>query len=308
MSDVKRTLEWERRWAVWAGVSAIAAAFFFVAYFVLLRSLPHGDFDADFLRQIDDHRAQSVVSGGVELLGVLCLIFPLVYLFRAADARMPAVRSRLLPAVIIAPLLFGLAGFMQPILLNSAATDFLGGTIPSNPHAANELASDTVSQQSLRPFVAGLYFGGGIGMAVVMFYICLYSMRAGLLARFWGSLGMATGFLTFLFGPFPFAMIWFAYLGLLMLDRLPGKRPPAWEAGKAVPWLTPGERMAKQMDPRGKPGDGPGDGEVIDEAPKDDAPADADSGTGPVSAAGLGGNPDVNPARKRGERRKRKGN
>ena len=40
-------------------------------------------------------------------------------------------------------------------------------------------------------------------------------MRTGLLTRFWGSLGMALGAVSFIF--FQFALLWFVYLGLLLL-------------------------------------------------------------------------------------------
>lgn len=289
MTDKDRTLEWERRWATWAGVSAALGVAFLIAYYVLLRDLPRGEVDVEFLQKIDEHRGSNILSGFMELAGLVCFIFPLAYLFRAAAVRMPAVRPRLIGAVVVAPLLIGLAAVMQSILLNSAATDFFASQIPAKMSAANQAASDTVSDQGLRPLVAGLYFGGGIGFAAVMFYTGLFSMRAGLLSRFWGSLGMATGVLTLLFGPVPFAMIWFGYLGLLIADRLPGDRPKAWDAGEAVPWPTPGEKMAAQMDPRGKgdEADSPDGGDVVDTAGRD-----------------LGDS--SNPPRQRGERRKRK--
>ena len=72
-------------------------------------------------------------------------------------------------------------------------------------------------------------------------------MRAGLLTRFWGSLGMAVG-VAALIGFFPFSLIWFIYLGLLLLGRVPGGRPPAWAAGEAVPWPTPGEKAAAELE------------------------------------------------------------
>ena len=30
---------------------------------------------------------------------------------------------------------------------------------------------------------------------------------------------------------------------------LPGGRPPAWEAGEAIPWPTPGEKAAGELEP-----------------------------------------------------------
>jgi hypothetical protein len=84
-------------------------------------------------------------------------------------------------------------------------------------------------------------------------------MRMGLLSRFWGSLGMALGVAALLL-LVQFCLIFFIYFGLLLIGKLPGGRPPAWAAGEAVPWPTPGERMAKEMEPKdGGPDPGGGD-------------------------------------------------
>jgi hypothetical protein len=32
-----------------------------------------------------------------------------------------------------------------------------------------------------------------------------------------------------------------------VLDRLPGGRPPAWDAGEAIPWPSPGEKAAAEL-------------------------------------------------------------
>ena len=36
--------------------------------------------------------------------------------------------------------------------------------------------------------------------------------------------------------------IWFGWLGFLILDRVPRGRPPAWDAGEAIPWPTGGQQ------------------------------------------------------------------
>ena len=36
----------------------------------------------------------------------------------------------------------------------------------------------------------------------------------------------------------------------LAIGKLPGGRPPAWAAGEAIPWPTPGEKAAAEMQPR----------------------------------------------------------
>jgi hypothetical protein len=91
-------------------------------------------------------------------------------------------------------------------------------------------------------------------------------MRVGLLSRFWGSLGMALGVAALLL-LVQFCLIFFIYFGLLLVGKLPGGRPPAWAAGEAVPWPSPGQRMAKELEPKDggpDPDDGDDAGATID--------------------------------------------
>ena len=78
-------------------------------------------------------------------------------------------------------------------------------------------------------------------------------MRTGVLTRFWASLGMASG-IAFLLGPlFIVALIWMLYFGLLVIGAIPSGKPPAWAAGEAIPWPTPGEKAAAELEPTEPP-------------------------------------------------------
>ncbi len=69
-------------------------------------------------------------------------------------------------------------------------------------------------------------------------------MRVGLLTRFFATLGMALAASLILIQPqlsLLALMIWFAWLGFVILDKVPRGRPPAWDAGEAIPWPRPGE-------------------------------------------------------------------
>ena len=50
-----------------------------------------------------------------------------------------------------------------------------------------------------------------------------------------------------LIGLSPLVLIWFLYLGLLLMGTVPRGRPPAWAAGEAIPWPTPGEQAAARL-------------------------------------------------------------
>jgi hypothetical protein len=133
-----------------------------------------------------------------------------------------------------------------------AASDFVSNEVPHllakgvklNSDHANEVATETIDDAPLRPLAAGFGLGGQIGFVVAMVYTCLYAMRVGLLPRFWGSLGMALGAVSFLF--FQFTLLWFIYFGILLLRK--DSQPPAWAAGEPIPWPTPGDKAAAAME------------------------------------------------------------
>ena len=80
-----------------------------------------------------------------------------------------------------------------------------------------------------------------------MVYVPLQAQRTGLLTRFFATLGMALGVSSLFIVPalsLLALMIWFGWLGFT--DPRPGAaaRPPAWDAGEAIPWPRPGEAPA----------------------------------------------------------------
>src|SRR5215510_7668995 len=129
--------------------------------------------------------------------------------------------------------------------------DFGTGTAALRVCAREKLADDAavnaVSDAPTRGFATGLGLGGRLGLAFALAYSCLWAMRTGLLTRFWGSLGMALGVAALLL-LVQFCLIFFIYFGLLLLAWLPGGRPPAWAAGEAIPWPSPGEKAAESLE------------------------------------------------------------
>jgi hypothetical protein len=143
----------------------------------------------------------------------------------------------------------------------------------------------------------GRYLGlpGILGMLIAVIYIPLWSMRTGLLTRFWATLGMSLAVGQIILGPLgQFGLIlWFAAIGLMLLGVWPGEKPPAWDAGIAVPWPRPGE---PPPDP-----DGPieGSGREVSERPL------PEPGTGEYGDAGS--EPAIGPdGLTQGQRRKKR--
>jgi hypothetical protein len=279
-------LEWESRWAVPVAMATLAAVVLIIAS--LFVSGVSGTGDAEVLRSVDENSGSALLSGLMRAVAFALLAFPLVYLFRAARARSERVRTQLIGLVVAAPLFLGLSSGFAALAQQEAADEFVGGEAKStltakeakedcveerededegflvdeyepakgeSPLKACETrkreddeASNAQTEATFTPFATGLGIAGGLGFVVALFYSCLWAMRTGLLTRFWGSLGMALG-VAALFGLMPFVLLWFLYFGVLLLDRLPGGRPPAWEAGEAIPWPTPGEKAAGELEP-----------------------------------------------------------
>ncbi|MFN8162640.1 MAG: hypothetical protein U0R26_02200 [Solirubrobacterales bacterium] len=312
MGKKQDVVAWEARWSTPVAVATFLAVALVVAS--ALVGEVSGDGNAAILRSTHAHSGSVTFTGLLQAVGFALLSAPLLYLFRAVRARSPRVRSQLIGLVIAAPLLLALSTGLASGARKEAASQFVAGEAKStlSPREANEKcvserqskgakafgeeheakrgetalaacedrkieddeAENASREASLAPIASGLGIAGSLGFVFVLFYCGMWAMRTGVLTRFWASLGMAAG-IAFLLGPLFFiALIWFIYFGLLLIDKVPGGRPPAWAAGEAIPWPTAGEKAAAELEP-------PDTGEP---------PAGGDGASGPDS----------------GERRKRK--
>lgn len=247
-------LAWEERWSRPVALATLAAIVLIMAAIVVAsQAIGSTDGDSELLRSVDAHRSAQLISSILQGVGIGLLAAPLYYLFRAANARSETMRGQLVGIVIAAPLFLAVLAILSGISNLQAASDFVSNEVPRlmekgvalGSDRANDVASDTITDSSLRPLAAGFGIGGQIGFVVAMFYTALHAMRTGLVTRFWGSLGMALGAVSFIF--FQFTLLWFVYLGLLIAGLVPGGRPPAWESGEAEPWPTPGEKASEAM-------------------------------------------------------------
>jgi hypothetical protein len=278
-------LERERRWAMPVALATFVALAMLVVSTILIRSVS-GDGEAEILRAADAHRSDIVLSGILQAVGLALLVFPLVYLFRAAQARSDRVRLQLIGLVVAAPLFLAGGALCNAVATNEAAKEFVDGKAsadlsvkeatrecvsdrsddkvqfredfgsgrPALAECASErveddAATNAVADAGPRILATGLSLGGRFGLAFALAYSCLWAMRTGLLTRFWGSLGMALGIAALLL-LIQFTLLWFLYFAFLAAGWVPGGRPPAWAAGEAIPWPTPGEKAADELGPQ----------------------------------------------------------
>lgn len=303
----QQILEWEGKWAVPTGVATFLAAVLLIASAVVVASIT-GSGDAEILQKAHEHSSDLTISAILQAIGFVILVAPLYFLFRAASSRSSQMRTQLVGLVIAAPLFFAASAVLNAGATNEAADQFTSGQAKSTLTAkeaaseckselqekgakefgeefeggpsptkdceatkvANDEATNALSDASLRGAATGFGLGGRIGLAFALVYSCLYAMRVGLLTRFWGSLGMALGVAALLL-LVQFSLIFFIYFGLLLIGKLPGGRPPAWAAGEAIPWPTPGQKVAAELEPDQDP-------DVVDvDAPE---PPDTPNGNG----------------------------
>ncbi len=335
-------LAWESRWSLPTGLLTFLAVVILIVSAVVIADV-NGSTEVELLGSAYQHASSVTISSILEAIGFLLLTAPLYFLFRAGVARADGkMKSQLVGVIVVAPIFFAISGVLNGVATNEAATAFHkgeaqstlsaskgaeqcreeerekgakafaekheGGSTPLKTCEAEEqeesAAENALSEASLRAAATGFGLAGRIGLAVALVYSCLWGMRVGLLSRFWGSLGMALGVAALLL-LVQFVLIFFIYFGLLLIGKLPGGRPPAWAAGEAIPWPTPGERMAKEIEPKdGGPGpDGDGEsagsaGELPEgvEAPEPEEAPDPAEGNG--SSPGGGG-----PRRRKRKRR-----
>lgn len=260
-------------------VASFAAVGLLIGSFVIGASLG-GNGEAESLREIHDNGGTLFLASAVQALGFALLVFPFRYLFQAALLRSDRMRSQFRALVMAAPLALALAAVLNGVSASDAASDFVAGksrpTLSAQEASSecrserkddgeafrdefgkgkealsrcvdeereNDAASHAIEDASLREPAQILQYAGVLALAFAFVYCSLNAMRVGLLSKFWGSLGIALGVASVI-GLFQIALLWFAYFGLLAAGWLPGGRPPAWAAGEAVPWPSPGERMA----------------------------------------------------------------
>lgn len=324
-------LAWESRWSLPTGLLTFVAVVILIVSAVVIADV-NGTGEAEVLVAAYENASSVTISSALQAIGFLILIAPLYFLFRAAVSRAGGkMKSQLVGVIVIAPIFFAISGVLNGIATNEAADTFHQGEAKSTlsvakgaeecrneerekgakefaeKHASGpsplkaceaeeqeeSKAKNALSEASLRDPATGFGLAGRIGLAVALVYSCLWAMRVGLLSRFWGSLGMGLGVAALLL-LVQFCLIFFIYFGLLLIGKLPGGRPPAWAAGEAVPWPTPGERMAKELEPKGdgpEPDEGGGGG-----ADPEDGPDADDGGLSAGASQGSGGS----------QRRKRK--
>jgi hypothetical protein len=250
-------LRWERRHGPLAAAAALLAAVLVIAQFAVTQAVVFGDRpegDRGFLIEIDQHAGALVVSAVLQAVGAVSLGVVFWYLFRATRHRREQLPGWLIGVVYAGPLLFAAAGVLGVIDRIDIADQFVSGE-PTTGKGGEERADDLLKSPS--GVTVGFGFAGTLSIAILFVLISMNAMRAGLLSRFTGIMGIIVGALVVLplvpGGSIVLQIFWLGAVGALFLGRWPGGRGPAWDSGQAEPWPTAAQRRG--LAPAGEHGE-----------------------------------------------------
>jgi hypothetical protein len=261
VDEKQAELEWEARAGRVAAMGALLTAALIIATIAYrIIAVPNGaDNVAELLPQIHAHKAPFAVYGVLTGLSMLAFIIPIYYLYRVTKFRRPELPSITRILIIVGPILVAIAAIWGPFRQAHAADQFVAGAIKTKKHA-----QDLVNHQTTT--VAAISLPAALASAIGVVLVSLHAMRAGLLSRFMGVLGVILGGLFVIpLAPVPIVQLfWVLALGALYLGFWPTGRGPAWESGEPEPWPSPPRRFGP-----------PSDEAADDEAESDDAAEEA---------------------------------
>ena len=254
IANPEQQLAWEKRHRPRAGIASLVAAVglltFYVLQQVLQRDMPKvsgletfvraarpGDVGAlpslqtAFFEYLDTKTVLVLLIGLGGFVGWLGVAWAVGFLGVATRARVPQMRRFIVYIPIVGGVVLGVSVLMSQLGSLQVVSEFLDSN--------RTVKAATDADNGLVVYARLLYQLGTLALAVGLVLIALNAMRAGLLTRMLGYIGIASGAMMVLF-PLPIVQIfWLGAFGFVLLGRWPGGELPAWATGEAVPWPTP---------------------------------------------------------------------
>jgi hypothetical protein len=312
--EKQEQLEWESRVGRFVAAAAFAAAILLLGVLFASGQIaeePPTGVDADTVFTLGaqvQHRSDLILLTIAQAIATLLLAAPLWYLYEAAKARRPEVpvAAKWL-ALIAPPVMAVLLVVGQVSYLNSAERAIAAlhkHSLP--PDAANDFLKDQLAAGAA-PVLQALGLAAGLALAFAFVLVALNAMRAGLLSRFMGILGIIVG-VTFVLPLDQQGIIrvfWLGALGVLFLGRMPSGMPKAWTTGEAEPW--PSQQQLREQRQAARPDDGAaGEESAPRSSPTERTPANAPPPAPPTprrpDAAAAGSEHSTSKKRKRKRR------
>lgn len=267
-AEVLDQLELERGWRARLGVPAVAGGFLYLIGAVIIGSAISGAPTVGLLQAISpalegqahparspradeviyiSHHAFALIAGSVlSAIALLALSAVLFVLVKATRFRRPQSWPATLPLVLI-----GGVGFAAVSVGHQIAGAILTHQFAVGHDFSNHAVDYALTNAGVNVAMQYISLLAGLSLTVGMISASLGAMRAGLLTRWMGVVGIFAALLVFLpIGGETLTIVpafWLAAMGLLYLGRWPGEEPPAWAAGEARPWPTQAELRAAQQ-------------------------------------------------------------
>jgi Domain of unknown function (DUF4386) len=242
---------WETRMGPRAGAAAVLSAALLVAGFAYQVSshAAKSKNSAEYLQKVHLHPSDNLITGCLGAAALFLLPVVLVYLYRVIKYRRPQIPAFVVILSVIGPVLLGAAGVAYQIDLVHVAKEFVA--LPA-AQQTKKTADNMLDGTALKIYGLGFTFAG-LSVAASLVFLNLNAMRAGLVTRFLGVVGIIAGVLFVLGGPAQILeLFWLLAMGAILLNRWPGGRGPAWAALEERPWPSSMEtRLAAAQSKRG---------------------------------------------------------
>lgn len=237
--EPQEQIGWETRVGRLAAAAAFLSGLLTLVSVILQATLGSADDEREALLRVDDEGSTLAASLAAQTVAYLLLAFVLYFLIRAIQARRPQVPRIVIPLLALFPVLLIVGGVLTQLDLGDLADKF----VTSGPQTEKR-AEDLLDDRSVIGPVLGS--AGTLCLALSLVLVSVNGIRAGLLSRFMGVLGVIIGALLILplfpGGQGTVQIFWTVALGFLFLGRWPGGRGPAWETGEAIPWPSAADR------------------------------------------------------------------
>jgi hypothetical protein len=269
-------LEWERRAGRPAGAAAIAGAVLLILGGILsARSAEKHAIDT-YLR-VDKDPSLITVPSIVQALGYVGVAFALFYLARATAARRQEMARPMTIMAVLGPLATGIALVVLSFAIVDVAHHIGDIPKPTGTKAQDDALKDAQTGSSFYATTSYVTLAARLALGFAFVLVALNAMRAGLLSRFLGVLGIIIGVLSVLFGGAGFILaFWLGAMAAIFLDRWPGEgRGPAWSVVEPIPWPSAMDRQREAIEARQAEEGGVVDGHAEEPDDLEDEPVGA---------------------------------
>ena len=262
----EQQLAWEARQRPRAAVAAIVSGVLTIVGYLwwglTLRDAPRGGFLESLERAgstplgdqqslliprfefLSDRAFGLIGSSVVRGLALLALGWAVTFLAIATRARRREFIKAAVYVVIVGSVLSALALVLVSVGSTLAINNFLDGERTVD-EASNLSGGSLLATGDLLSYIGPFIVGAGLLL------VSLNAMRAGLLTRFLGILGVVSGVLAVLPQLMPVPVIqafWIVAVGLMLLGAGRAGLPPAWRTGEAEPWPSAAEAAKRRRE------------------------------------------------------------